>query len=606
VDPVGSWWGLRSNRSGNGPGLQIPIFGGRHGDVPLEREGGELVADLIVEHRLSCVLDLTTFESEGSKKKFLLDFAKRLYAKNEEPLHLFLEEADDYLPQRPMRDEAQLLRAWENIVRRGRARGLGMTMITQRSASLNKNVLTQVQTLITMRTTGPQDRAAIEAWLKYNDQSPKILAELPKLENGEAWVWSPTFLKETKKVKFPLSKTFDSGATPKACASRSAATLADVDLRAIEERMAATVERAKADDPKRLRQRVAELERELKAASTVRAAPARRHRAAAAARRDRVLFVSSTTCARVADMRNEIVKKMTAGSVGVVAIGEKGSVMRAFSLPGGAKRSTLTTPRDAGLKTMHRAMLTALAQHPGGLTKRQVLIHTSYAASGPVSTAFADLSRAGYVEADGNRQSSRTPACAPWGRSSPCPWATPCGNGCSRARSSARWRRPSWAPSAAPTRARSGRRPSSSRPTTPLAGRSRARSRSSSPTATPRPRARRCCARRRSCSHEIWKRNRAGEHMSDETGGERWLVLMAFAFLALGAFCGYWVGHAHGSSDTAKVLTRPDKPEHKSECLCGARQTCPFGVGIVGEQVCRTDLDMRNVWSRCEPAGERP
>lgn len=262
VDPVGSWWGLLSSRDGKHPGLPILVLGGKHGHLPLERESGELVADLVVEHRLSCVLDLSTFESEAAKKKFLLDFAKRLYAKNEEPLHLFLEEADDYIPQRPMREEAQLLRAWENIVRRGRARGLGMTMITQRSASLNKNVLTQVQTLVTLRTTGPQDRAAIEAWLKYNDQSPKILAELPRLANGEAWVWSPNFLKVTKKVKFPLSRTFDSGATPTGT-KRAAATLADVDLRAIEKRMAATVEKARAEDPKLLRKRITELEREL-------------------------------------------------------------------------------------------------------------------------------------------------------------------------------------------------------------------------------------------------------------------------------------------------------------------------------------------------------
>lgn len=262
VDPVGSWWGLRSDRTGGPSRIAIPIFGGKHGDVPLEREAGELVADLVVGHRLSCVLDLSTFESEGAKKKFLLDFAKRLYSKNEEPLHLFLEEADDYIPQRPMREETQLLRAWENIVRRGRARGLGMTMITQRSASLNKNVLTQVQTLVTMRTTGPQDRTAIEAWLKYNDQSPKILAELPKLANGEAWIWSPNFLKITKKIRFPLSRTFDSGATPTGT-KRAAATLADVDLHAIEKSMAATVEKARAEDPKLLRQRVLELEREL-------------------------------------------------------------------------------------------------------------------------------------------------------------------------------------------------------------------------------------------------------------------------------------------------------------------------------------------------------
>jgi hypothetical protein len=116
------------------PGLPIPIFGGKHGDVPLERGAGELLADLVVEKRLTCVLDLSRFESEADKKAFLLAFAQRLYLKNENPLHLFLEEADDYIPQKPMRDEAQLLRAWENIVRRGRARGLGMTLITQRSA----------------------------------------------------------------------------------------------------------------------------------------------------------------------------------------------------------------------------------------------------------------------------------------------------------------------------------------------------------------------------------------------------------------------------------------------------------------------------------------
>src|SRR6267378_4423345 len=76
-----------------GAGLAVPIFGGRHGDVPLERAGGQIVADLVVDQRLSCVLDLSDFESEGAKKQFLLDFARRLYQRNEHPLHLFLEEA---------------------------------------------------------------------------------------------------------------------------------------------------------------------------------------------------------------------------------------------------------------------------------------------------------------------------------------------------------------------------------------------------------------------------------------------------------------------------------------------------------------------------------
>jgi DNA helicase HerA-like ATPase len=36
IDPVGSWYGLRSSADGTSPGLPIPIFGGKHGDVPLE------------------------------------------------------------------------------------------------------------------------------------------------------------------------------------------------------------------------------------------------------------------------------------------------------------------------------------------------------------------------------------------------------------------------------------------------------------------------------------------------------------------------------------------------------------------------------------------
>src|SRR3972149_3670522 len=158
VDPVGAWWGLRSSGDGRSAGIPIPIFGGQHGDVPLDRAAGNLIADLVVEHRLSCIVDISEL-SEGDKIRFLCDFAERLYRRNTEPLHLFLEEADDYAPQRPMREQARLLRAWENIVRRGRSRGLGITMITQRSAALNKNVLTQIETLFVLRTTSPQDQA---------------------------------------------------------------------------------------------------------------------------------------------------------------------------------------------------------------------------------------------------------------------------------------------------------------------------------------------------------------------------------------------------------------------------------------------------------------
>jgi len=266
IDPVGSFWGLRSSADGTGPGLPIPIFGGKHGDLPLERGAGELVADLIVGKRLSCVIDLSNFESESAKKAFLLAFARRLYLKNEDPLHLFLEEADDYIPQKPMRDEAELLRAWENIVRRGRSRGLGITLITQRSAAINKMVLTQVETLFAMRTSGPQDIASIEAWIKYHQVGQEVLSTLASLEDGDAWVWSPHFLKTIKRIHFRQRRTFDSGATPKNLTgktSRPPATLADVNLSELQTQMAATIEKSKAEDPKELQKQILSLKKEI-------------------------------------------------------------------------------------------------------------------------------------------------------------------------------------------------------------------------------------------------------------------------------------------------------------------------------------------------------
>jgi hypothetical protein len=264
VDPKGDWWGLRSSADGQGAGLPIVVFGGRHADVPLEPTGGALIADLVLEHGLTCVLDVSEF-NHADVRRFLLAFAERLYRQSDaDPLHLFLEEAHEYLPQMVRGEDAKLVGAWQRIVKQGRFKGLGCTLISQRSAALNKDVLTQVDTLIVLRTTSPQDRAAVKAWVDVHAEASDMLATLPSLESGEAWLWSPEFLGELKRIRFRRRSTFDSGATPKVGQERrTPATLADVDLAAIKEQMAETIKKAKADDPKELRARVRQLEKEL-------------------------------------------------------------------------------------------------------------------------------------------------------------------------------------------------------------------------------------------------------------------------------------------------------------------------------------------------------
>lgn len=167
IDPKGDWWGIRSSSSGKDPGLPIIILGGEHGDVKLETSGGEVAARLVVEERVSVLLDLSSFRKH-ELVTFMTSFLETLYRlkaqeKYRTPVMLIIDEADAIAPQKPIgRDEPRMLGAAEDIVRRGGQRGIGCTMVTQRSAVLNKNLLTQCQVLVTLRTIAPQDLGTSE------------------------------------------------------------------------------------------------------------------------------------------------------------------------------------------------------------------------------------------------------------------------------------------------------------------------------------------------------------------------------------------------------------------------------------------------------------
>lgn len=268
IDPVGVWWGLRASSDGEpAGGLQVLILGGNHGDLPLDPGSGRAVADLIVDERLSCVLDLSLMTQEEAAR-FLAPFLDRLYQINRAPLHLMVDEADSVAPQVPGRGESSMLAAMDRIVRRGRARGLGVTLITQRPAVLSKNVLTQIELLITLRLTSPNDRKAIDGWIQAQgteEERRAVMASLATLEVGEAWFWSPAWLGLLKRVHIRQRQTFDSSATPKIGQTLAAPrTLASVDLSALKERFSGALVAAAENDPEQLRRRIDLLEQQLR------------------------------------------------------------------------------------------------------------------------------------------------------------------------------------------------------------------------------------------------------------------------------------------------------------------------------------------------------
>ena len=289
LDPTGVWWGLRSGADGNlNNGLDVIIMGGDHADVPLEPSVGEVVAEFIIASGRSVVLDMSAFESGAAHVRFATGLALRLYhgkSSHRSPLHLMMDEADTFGPQMPQPGERAMLGAFESIVRRGRSRGLGMTMITQRPACLNKNLLSQVDAVLCMRITGKNDMNTMWSWIGQNmtnaglSMSPSdFVNTLPRLGQGEAWWWSPAWTRAAERVKVLMKTTYDSSSTPTQGAVHKPPAMRKVDLDVLTAQIRATTEQLKSNHPDELkkviaglRKRVAELEA---AAAKVKEVPA--------------------------------------------------------------------------------------------------------------------------------------------------------------------------------------------------------------------------------------------------------------------------------------------------------------------------------------------
>lgn len=288
LDPTGAWWGLRSSADGESDGIPVVIFGGLHGDIPLEETGGTLVADCIVDEPGWYIIDLSLLPSRAAERRFATAFADRLFrrksaAKEKTPQHLFVDEADMFMPQDREAGDNPMLGAFQSIIRRGGLHGLGTTLISQRAALVNKSCLTQLDMLILLRIVAGNDQDYLEKnYVKRagtKEQVAELMGSLASLKLGEAWLWDPGDELFTRTL-IRERHTFNSSATPKhGEIVVEPKRLAPVAIDSLKERMAETIEKAEAENPKKLQARIRELERELKAvanapaAATVEAAP---------------------------------------------------------------------------------------------------------------------------------------------------------------------------------------------------------------------------------------------------------------------------------------------------------------------------------------------
>jgi hypothetical protein len=209
-DPIDVWWGLRLDKNGSDKGLPVVVFGLQHHDILLDRDMGRKIAQAIVRENISCVI--STFGMPKTAQRYLIsEFSEELLNINNTPRHVFIEEAHEFVPQRVFGGLGKTFNAVSNLVVMGRNRGIGVTLINQRAATLNKDVLTQLDTLLAFQNVSPQDRKALKEWVEFHAAEgdfEKFMASLPSLPKGEGWIWSPEFLGIFERIKIRKRETF--------------------------------------------------------------------------------------------------------------------------------------------------------------------------------------------------------------------------------------------------------------------------------------------------------------------------------------------------------------------------------------------------------------
>ncbi|NLT50473.1 MAG: ATP-binding protein [Ignavibacteria bacterium] len=129
------------------------------------------------------------------------------------PISLFCDEAHLYLPANTGSSiEATGLENFERIAKEGRKYGVGLVVISQRPAEVNRTILSQSNNFIAMRLTNAEDQTVIKRLLP--DSLGNFSELLPILDIGEALVVGdasllPSRIKISEPVQKPDSATVD-------------------------------------------------------------------------------------------------------------------------------------------------------------------------------------------------------------------------------------------------------------------------------------------------------------------------------------------------------------------------------------------------------------
>lgn len=205
VDTDGEYFGLKEK-------YEVLVVGrGDHADVELGMATVGEVANLSLREGVPVILDVSDMLGP-EREAVLFGYLTQVWSlagRLRTPYMIGVEECHEFIPQgvrTPLKDVIA------RIALRGRKRGLGAVVISQRSAKVEKDVLTQAGMLFLHRVVHEADMRVYGELLPWRKIEAKDIVS--KLEVGECiFIAGPA----AQKVRIRVRHTFHGGYTPSFC-----------------------------------------------------------------------------------------------------------------------------------------------------------------------------------------------------------------------------------------------------------------------------------------------------------------------------------------------------------------------------------------------------
>jgi len=250
VDIEGEYFGLKES-------YEVLVVGTGEGvDIEIDADCAGEIAQVSMEQNVPVVLDLSGFLSDERTEllKAYLSSLWNLAGRLRRPYIIGIEEAHEFIPQGVKTELKEMI---ARIALRGRKRGLGGIIVSQRSAKVDKDVLSQAGILFLHRVVHEVDMRVYGELLPWRKSEVKeIIGSLDTGDciyiNGDSIL--PIYVRERA--------TFHAGFTP------SLEAVASPELRQVSASIIETIERARGGKRKRtqieeLETKIARLEEEL-------------------------------------------------------------------------------------------------------------------------------------------------------------------------------------------------------------------------------------------------------------------------------------------------------------------------------------------------------